>query len=357
MPILIGASAALPVLGGLAGNLFSSGDVDDAKKLQLQALQGIQNVNAPTADQLKLYLNTYNTPEAVNPTLEQTYSQQASEMNNVSVDPALRQAQMGALARLQQLGQGGLQPEDIANLAAINQQAAGQANAQNAATLQNMQQRGIGGSGAELASKLANAQGAANTQMMAGLNVQGQAAQRALQALAQSGQLGGQMENQQFGEAAQKAQAQDIINRFNAANQQQVAGNNVNIANQGQYYNVGNRNATNNANVDIRNKQSTYNANVPQQVYQNAMQKQAAVYQGQQAMANQKMQDAARTQQMWGQLGQAAGQGAAGFAGYNQNQDWLQAYKGANKRPESDGDGGYEGGTGGASSQFPTLSK
>jgi len=56
------------------------------------------------------------------------------------------------------------------------------------------------------------------------LDVSAQAQSRALQALMQGGQLGGQIRQQDFGEQSEKAQAQDAINRFNTANRQQVSG-------------------------------------------------------------------------------------------------------------------------------------
>ncbi len=54
----------------------------------------------------------------------------------------------------------------------------------------------------------------------------------------QGGQLGGQMRSQDFGEQSSKAQAQDAISRFNAANSQSVQGQNVATKNTAQAANL-----------------------------------------------------------------------------------------------------------------------
>lgn len=317
MPLSVGGAVAAPVVGGLLGKLFGSGDQDKAIALQQQALQGLQSLNTPTADELKVALQQYKLTGQITPALQSIIQQGQSEMQGVKTDPALMQAQMGALSKLQSLGNGGLQPQDLAALAQVQQQAAGQGQAQQASALQAMQQRGIGGGGNELAARLSAAQGAANTSSQAGLNIQGQAAQRALQAIMQSGQLGGQIQGQQFSQQSQKAQAQDLINRFNAANAQSVQGQNVGSQNQAQYYNVGQNQNIANMNTGVANQQAIQNSQAKQQAYQDALSKASAVYGGQQNLANQYMNQAAQTQQMWGGMGQAAGTGLQGAAMYD----------------------------------------
>jgi hypothetical protein len=54
----------------------------------------------------------------------------------------------------------------------------------------------------------------------AGMQAAGDANQRALQSIRDSGLMGQQMEQQQYGEAANAARAQDAINRFNASQRQ-----------------------------------------------------------------------------------------------------------------------------------------
>lgn len=311
MPWLIAAAA--PIVTSAIGQAMSQGDKDKASALQAQGLAGIQKLQAPTADDLKVALQQYKLTGQMSPELQSIINLGPSEMAKVGTNPALMQAQMSALSKLQQMGNGGFNPQDLAALAKIQNQAAGQGQAQQASALQAMQQRGIGGGGNELAARLAAAQGASNQVSQAGMDVQSQAAQRALQAIMQSGQLGGQIRGQDFSEQSQKAQAQDLISRFNAANQQNVMGQNVGARNQAQYYNLGNAQNISNMNTGVANQQATMNAQAKQQAYMDALQKASAMYGGQQTAANQALTRAGQDQGMWSGIGQGIGTAAQGY--------------------------------------------
>ncbi|MHA0110743.1 hypothetical protein ACXYUI_26840, partial [Klebsiella pneumoniae] len=97
------------------------------------------------------------------------------------------------------------------------------------AITQNMQARGLGGSGLDLVAKLQSGQDANQTEALRALEIAGQGEQARRDATAKAGNLGGSLESQDFGEQAAKAQAQDAINRFNTQNSNQAA----------QYNNVG----------------------------------------------------------------------------------------------------------------------
>lgn len=140
-----------------------------------------------------------------------------SEFSNISEDPRLKAAQMKALAGLQDVyNQGGLTAQDRARIAQINEQINQQEQAQRNAILQNARARGTAGSGLEYAQQLAAQQQGANTRAMQGVNTAAEANRRALEALQQSGQLGGQIRGQEYGMASDKARALDEIARFNA---------------------------------------------------------------------------------------------------------------------------------------------
>lgn len=359
MPFLIGGGMlASNVLGGVIGNAASSDDQESARALQLKALQGMQNINTPTMQDLMLQLQNYQSAGKITPQLEGTVTQAQSNLSNIptlgnistlgniQTNPALMQAQMGALQKLQSLGNGGLQPEDAAALAGIQRDADITANAQNQAVLQNMQQMGQGGSGAQLAAQLANAQAAANRKNQAGLNIGAQATQRALQSIMASGQLGGQIQGQQFGQQmgqqaqqfgqemgkqgqqfgqqAQVGNAQDAINRFNAANSQQVMGSNTNAVNNAQYSNLGNAQGVLDKNTGVANTQAAHNANVPQQVFQNSLDKQRGVYGAQQGLANQDLANAANTQNMWSNIGNGVSSAIGAGAAYELGKEKLK---------------------------------
>lgn len=310
MPLILGiGSLASNVIGGIAGNAASSDDKAKALELQKQALQNIMSTSNPTAQQLQYLLSQYAAPKTVDPTQQQVVTAQNSELQNIQVDPRLRAAQLQALDTMQKLGAGGMRPEDLAALAQVRNSTEQQANADRQSIIQNMAQRGISGSGAELAAQLGASQAAANRANTSGLDIAGQASQRALQAIANSGTMGSAMEGQQFGEAAQQAQAQDVINRYNAMNAQQVQGANVGATNQAEYYNTGNQNQIAQANVGLSNQQGAINAQAQQQAYADALNKAQAAAGATGQTANALNQNAAQTQSLYSGLGSAVGQG------------------------------------------------
>jgi hypothetical protein len=179
---------------------------------------------------------------------------QQTEMANISLDPRMRQAQMEALQRLQGLSKEGYGLEDKAAIqGALNDQAM-QERAQRQAVMQNMQARGMGGSGAELAQQLSAQQGGANraSQQTTDLAVEGR--RRALEAMMQGAGLAGRMESQDFDRASQIAQAKDAVNRFNTQNQVQRAYHNNDVVNQGLQYNNQGRQGVHSANSQGQNQ-------------------------------------------------------------------------------------------------------
>lgn len=327
MPWLAAGAIAAPIIGGIAGHFGSQGDSDAQKQAYQQALAAMQGVNTPDMDQMRIALQNYQSAGQLTPEMEQTIAQQASGMGNIQTDPRLQAAQMQALSRMQQIGNGGMRPEDQAALAGVRSDVAQQENARQQGILQNMQERGVGGSGAELAAQLASSQGAANRASSQGLNIAGQASQRALEAIAQSGQLGSSIRGQQFGEEAQKAQAQDVINRYNAMNSQQVSGQNTAVNNAAQAQNLANKQQLMNSNTGLGNQQEMYNKGLYQQNFNNQMQKAGGVAGANQNMGNYYGGQAANTQKMWGNVGQGVGQGAAALGSSKPFMDYMGGSK------------------------------
>ncbi len=164
-----------------------------------------------------------------------------SGMNDVAVDPRLKQAQMASLSALQDLAaNGGLNAEDKANLAKIQSQSAQADRGRRDAILQNMQARGMGGSGSELLAQLQSSQAATDRQSQEGLDIAGMAQARQRQAIMDAGGLGGSIRNQDFGEQAQVASANDAIDRFNAQNRTGINQFNAGQTNNMTQFNAGN---------------------------------------------------------------------------------------------------------------------
>lgn len=147
-----------------------------------------------------------------------------SLLSSFSTDPRLVQAQMDALAALQEITDAeGLTATDRARLEDINRQEATIERGNREAIMQNAAARGVGGSGLELADQLISGQESAGRRSAQGFDVAADAEKRALDAMMMSGQLSGDLRGQDFAEAQAKAQAQDLINQFNTQNQNTFA--------------------------------------------------------------------------------------------------------------------------------------
>jgi hypothetical protein len=176
-----------------------------------------------------------------------------------------------------------------------------------------MAARGVGGSGAELASRLASSQSGVNQASQEGARLAAQAQARALQAIAQSGNMAGSMEDREFSQGSAKARAADEIARFNTANRQGVSGRNVGMQNEAQRFNLTNAQRIADANIDTTNAQEKYNKELYGKNYDQRFRKATAASNALSGSATASDASGDRTQQMWGGIGQGVGGGAAAF--------------------------------------------
>jgi len=268
-----GASVGGPwgaAIGGVGGYLL--GKDDESSSIYDEMLKKAQEIPLPILKEY--YPELYNSVVSMNPELETAVNLGPSEMAGISTDPALRQAQLGALSKLQEIGSaGGRDAQFLSDAARLENEVNTNLQGQQGAIMQNMAAKGMSGGGSELVARNMAAQQAANRQSQQAVDLNAQAQQRALQALMQSGQLGGQMQQQDFSQAAQKAQAADAISKFNAQNQQDVISNNVASKNNAQQWNAQNQQSAANQNTQARNQAQQYNLNLDQQQYDNQMKK------------------------------------------------------------------------------------
>lgn len=312
-PLTIGTIAA-PIIGGLIGRASSGGDRDAAMAAYQNAANQIAALELPDMEKQKLLLQLPQIMGQLNYNTETVQQLGQSEMQNVSTDPRLAQAQMSALQSLADQGNNPLTMAEKAQLAGVSRDTARQQQGANQAILQNLQQRGMGGAGQELAMKLAQSQQGADRQSQEGMQTMAQAQQRALAAIAGAGQLGGQIRSQDFGEQAAKAQAADAIARFNAENSQSVQARNVGRLNEEQAKNLAEQQRMNELQTNLQNQQQQYNKQLIQQDYENRYKKAAGVAGAQQGMGNAYSNQANQTGSMWTGLGGAVGTGLAGYA-------------------------------------------
>lgn len=313
------------IIGGLIGNEASGDDRRAARNSMSEAVGAFRDLKVPTKEEMEIALQDLKLQGVLSPEMEEAIRQDPSLLSQFSADPQLRAAQMGALENLRQLGQTGLDATDRAAYNQLRLEAARDAKAQQDSILQNMQARGMAGSGQELAAKLMSAQNQAQIQSAQGDKLAADAAQRRLQAIAQSGQLGSQLEQQQFGEAAAKASAQDAINRFNTANQQQIMSANTQARNQAAAQNLANKQRIADTNTGLHNQQEMYNKALPGQIY-NMQYNRAAGLAGQLGQQrNMQLDEAQRVSNMWSGIGQGVQEG---FGAYGQQQGYNDVYGG-----------------------------
>ena len=128
--------------------------------------------------------------------------------------------------------------------------------------MQDAMQRGVYGSGLEMAQRLQAAQSAANRMNNQDMNVMAQAQQRALDALSNYGNLASNMRGQDYNEQAKRAAAQDAINQYNINNMVEANRNNINRQNDVSQKNTG-----------IYNQQQDSNVQAARDIYGNEVTK------------------------------------------------------------------------------------
>lgn len=319
MPItaaLIGGSVLAPIVGGAIGNAMAGDDQDAAKAAQLRALQAYSGISLPDIQRMQVDPTLQRVQGSVNPLLQSTVQENSNAMQSIKTDPRLMQAQLSALSQLQSQGQGGLTAGERAALQTIANQVGGANAASNKAILANMAARGIGGSGIELAAQQSANQQATNLAAQQAASMASQSQQNALQAMMGAGQMGAQMQGQQFSQDAAKAQAQNAINQFNAANRQNVMAQNTGAQNQAQYFNQQNAQQVANANVGAQNQSKYYNSNLQQQQYEDALRRAQGIAGGEQNMGNYYSGQAQATRGMYSGMGNAVGSALGAGATY-----------------------------------------
>jgi hypothetical protein len=215
------AGGAGTVAGGLMGYLTKPDLSASTNSAKLQALTALLN-RPPEIPEVEL--QKYSTPEALsylgNFTPEEL---QATGLPAGVINQAMRQKQLQALGGVEQLSQTGLSAIDRAALSEIQNEIAMQERGQRESILQNMAQRGISGSGQELAAQLQSSQAASQLASQQGMQQAAQAQQARVNALNNLSNMATGIESTDFERQAQKAQAQDVINQFNVQNRN-VAG-------------------------------------------------------------------------------------------------------------------------------------
>ena len=243
------------IVGGFLGGNAAKMDRSHQKDAAKQALQYYKDIGYPPDYAKELVLQEFQRAGIYTPELEKEIAVAESEVGKIKEDTSLRDAQKSALASLQNRAKVGLSAEDRASLNQVRAETQRDAQAKQAQILQQMQSRGMGGSGAELIAQLQAGQGATDRAAGGSDTIMAQAQQRALQALGQSADLASGVRSQDFGVASAKAGALDERNKFLAQNSIARQRQNVGELNAAQQSNLAQQQKTNDANVAMANEE------------------------------------------------------------------------------------------------------
>lgn len=325
-------SALGPMLGGVVGRIASQGDRDKAFQAAQDAYAEIAKAGIPPDQSAPILLKHFQQVGILTPEMEHDINIGVSQVSQIQEDPALRNAQMGALGLLMQRAQsGGLNAEDRVNLNKIRNQVQSEIQAKQAQILQNFQQRGggVGGGseGAELAAQLTSAQSGANRESQEADQVAAQAQQAALQAAMTSGNMAGQVRNTDFSNAQAKASAADQFKRFDIQNQINTQQRNVASKNAAQQTNLNTAQQLSNANTSTDNQEKLRQLAAAHQYWIDQLGYHGALGQAELGKAGVLGQKAQDTAGMFQGIGSGVGAGAAALGQNATNQSYLALLK------------------------------
>jgi len=314
--VAVGLAALASLAGGIMANEQGKQAQNDANRTQRQALSQFMDLEIPEISDMELNLLLPNVVGKLDPETVKEIGLGPSDIENM--DPTAKRAVLETLQQSSIIAEGGLREEDKAAFRDIQRTVNQDERARQKSIIANMAQRGVAGSGAELAARLSSSQASADRASQAGDRLASEAAQRALQGISMKANQAAQLNAMDM----QKVNARDAINKYNAMNSQQLAGTNAAIRNNAQQLNLQNKQDIANQQVAIQNAQQSHNRGLVQQNYlnqRNLAADKAAALQG--ISATQAQQGAARAAGT-AQIGTGVSNAIiAGSKLYNQGQD------------------------------------
>lgn len=311
-----GAAVLGPLLGGIIGAQQSQADRNAANAAAQAAYAQIQQMGAPPNAWANIILQQFKQAGIYSPQLEQQVQLGVTQAQNVQANPDLQNAQMNALNQLSQFANTGNTAQTQAQLNQAEQQVGAATQGQLQGIRQNMQSRGLAGSGSELAQQLSAAQGGANLLSNQALQAAAQNQQASMQGNAQAGAMAGQMNQQQYQQALQRAQSADQRNLYNTQQQQAIQNANAGLSNQAQQQNLATSQQLSNANVAQNNQLTQQQAQASNNQWQQQLQLQQAKAGALLGQAGQYNNQAGQTAGLYQGIGSGVGSGAGAILGY-----------------------------------------
>lgn len=333
MPWVALAAGAVQIGTSLIGNSAASGKRKEAELAAAKATREIEEVGAAPDLAREIFYKHFEEAGLLDPKAEEIINLGVSKLSQITEDSKNREIQSSALNLLKERAEGGLNAEDRAGFNKLRAETATATQGKIQQILQNMQARGLGGSGAELVAQLNATQEGANRASEEGDRIAAEASRNALAAAVSSGNLAGNIRTQDFDVAKTKAESADAIEKFNTTNQINLQQRNTDRTNEAAAKNLASKQAIMNANIQMQNQELVRQREASRQKYLDDMEAaktRANAYNGQ---AQQARADAQQTAQTWQNIGSGLSSAISGVGDgiskqeqtdYDRNQDKLK---------------------------------
>ncbi len=324
--LAIGGIASLA--SGVANFAANASASERAAALQDKNLQEWLKIHIPDPAEQKIAMERFVQQGQLDPKLETAIKQDPSQFEKITTSVSNRNAQNRALSELEDIGySGGLRLQDKAALQDAQMDGTVRDRANRNAIAADMQRKGLGGSGFEVASQLQGQSAGADRDANNSLKVAAMAQDRALQSIMGAGDMATKFRTQDFGEQSAKASAADQINRFNTTNLQDINQRNIASQNAAMAGNLAQKQKTADANTNLSNQEQQYNKGLLQQQFDN----QAKVASGKSGQYGQMAANQIQQGQNMGNMFSNIGGGIAGVGTAIDNRDYWTKYFDAQK--------------------------
>lgn len=323
---LAGAQVAVGVVGGLIGNAAASGDAQAAREAADQAMRYLARIGMPPAEARDIVYQQYVKQGNYMPEFEQAVEDLHSRFEDLKADEQSKGIQLEAINKLRDMSRRGFTMQDEAALSKGQRDIATQENARRESILQNLQARGMGGSGAEIQSLLQSSQGGANKEADLALQL------AALRGEQSSASVKGLMDaassfrQQGFEEEAKKRAYEDEMNKFSKSNQINRQARNVAAENVGRQLNLSEQQRIADINAGLANQEIQRKAGAPIRDWERQAGWLQGMAKGSMDQSNYLQGQADRTANKYAGITNALTGGIGGIAGAMGKQTELDAY-------------------------------
>ncbi len=294
------ATIAAPIVLGAIGNQQSGGARNDSRNALNGAVSMYQNIANPDIEKMKLNLQEYQDVYGYNPEMAQAEQLGSRDnLQDIQLDPRLKNAQTNALSTLQEIAGKGFTPDQLLAMDQQRRQNEGDLTSRLKGMQDQQAARGVGNSDFGLAQKMMEAQSSANRNAQDNAAMRASAYKNGLDAITQGANLAGSMDNTDYNRQANLANAQNNREMVNLNQRAATNQSNVQTFNDSLKAKAMNRQDISNQNTGIANSQQAHNRGLLQTDFDNSMKKATGVAGGLAGVAAGRAGDAQRTSDMF----------------------------------------------------------